>query len=557
MNDLKVEFQRWQSEGFLGDPAGEVAYAYLRASSEKQVEEGSSFPRQIENVHKAALRDHLRIPFDHIYFDDGYSGFEFEHRPALLKLRHLLSGKGTGHLILEDIDRLSRNADWQQGFLLEELTRHKVEVHFYISPGSQLERYVRGYIAQEGMRKDIQRMKDGQKFKALDGRVTAKKRRFGYNKTHPVDTHYELHPEESKIVRLIYEMVIYERKTLQQIATYLNNNHIKTWGRVGYWNVATLLRMIKSPAYKGEFIANAVMFVTTGYNANGRPKHKSVMRPESEWIRVECPAIVTPEEWDLAIEILRKNCKSSLRNGRRNWLLQTICKCAICRDYYMVTGRGGSNNSPQRYYFCGSRVSERARMENRKCGCPSVRAELLEARVWEEVRNIIFNPDLIIQRIEERAANDWVQGIQGQLDYVEKELAQIEKERAKFEAAYRRDIYTLDEFEERMKDLRGKAQTLELNQAKLQARIAEAENADEQKKTVLQALKQLQATIGTEPDLPFDLKRKIITLLCENIWVNTCEGTFTIEGEISGTFEFQSALRSPECGWCRLRGSFE
>ena len=540
MNDVKVEFQRWQSQGFLGDPAGEDAYAYLRASSEKQVEEGSSFPRQIENVHKAALRDLLRIPFDHIYFDDGFTGFEFEHRPALLKLRHVFTSKGKGHLVLEDIDRLSRNADWQQGFLLEELTRHKVEVHFFISPGSQLERYVRGYIAQEGMKKDIQRMKDGQKFKALDGRVTAKKRRFGYIKTHPVNTHYELHPEESKIVRMIYEMVIYERKSLAQIAAYLNENHVKTWGRVGYWNAATLLRMIKSPPYKGEFVANAVMFVATGYNADGRAKYKSVMRPESEWIKVECPAIVTPEEWDLAIEILRKNAKTSTRNGRRNWLLQSICRCEICREFVMGTARGGSPKSPHRYYFCRSRVSEVARMENKQCGCPAVRAELLEARVWEEVRNIIFNPDLIIQRIEERAVDDRLKAIQGQLDYVEKELAQIEKERAKFELAYQRDIYTLDEFEERMKDLRGKAQALELNQAKLQARVAEAASSDEQKKTVLQALKQLQATIGRDTDLPFDLKRKIITLLCENIWVNTCAGTFTIEGEISGTFGFQS-----------------
>jgi DNA invertase Pin-like site-specific DNA recombinase len=139
MNDLKVEFSKLANGGYLGDSDGLDAYAYLRASSERQVEEGSSFPRQLESIHKAARRDNLRVPFELIFFDDGFTGFEFEHRPALLKLRHETKTNPVArHLIIEDIDRLSRNADWQQGFLLEEFTRHQIQVHFYINPGSQL-----------------------------------------------------------------------------------------------------------------------------------------------------------------------------------------------------------------------------------------------------------------------------------------------------------------------------------------------------------------------------------------------------------------------------------
>jgi DNA invertase Pin-like site-specific DNA recombinase len=111
-NDLKTEFLRHAVDGYLGDPDGEDAYAYLRASSEKQVEEGSSFSRQIENVNRTAKRDHLRIAFEMIYFDDGFTGFEFEHRPALLKLRHVARSKShANHLVIKNIDRLSRNAD--------------------------------------------------------------------------------------------------------------------------------------------------------------------------------------------------------------------------------------------------------------------------------------------------------------------------------------------------------------------------------------------------------------------------------------------------------------
>ena len=156
MNNLKKEFAKYATRGYLGNPLGEDAYAYLRASSERQVEEGTSFSRQIQTVHMTAERDDLRIPFELIFFDDGYTGFEFEHRPALLKLLYEVKTKPRAmHLILEDIDRLSRNADWQQGFLLEEFGRRNIDIHFYINPGSALERYIRGYMAQEEMRKAI------------------------------------------------------------------------------------------------------------------------------------------------------------------------------------------------------------------------------------------------------------------------------------------------------------------------------------------------------------------------------------------------------------------
>src|SRR3990172_8846180 len=112
MNDLKAEFTKHAVNGYLGSFEGADSYAYLRASSERQVEEGSSFPRQILNIGKAALRENLRVPFELIFFDDGFTGFEFEHRPALLRLRHeTKTNPSANHIIIEDIDRLSRNAD--------------------------------------------------------------------------------------------------------------------------------------------------------------------------------------------------------------------------------------------------------------------------------------------------------------------------------------------------------------------------------------------------------------------------------------------------------------
>lgn len=548
MNDLKAEFLKLSDDGYLGDPNGLDAYAYLRASSERQVEEGSSFPRQMESIHKAAKRENLRVPFDLMFFDDGFTGFEFEHRPALLKLRHEAnSSPRANHLIIEDIDRLSRNADWQQGFLLEEFNRHHIDIHFYINPGSQLERYVRGYIAQEGMKKDIERMRMGSIYKAMDGKVTAKRPRYGYIKTDPKDSYYELHPEESKVMRIIYEMLIYEGKTLHQIAKWLNNAQVPTRFKTGFWTAGTLYQLVKSTVYKGVFYANRVCQIKTGeYNENGRPKRTNIIRPKEEWIGVEVPAIVTPAEWDLAQQVMKRNAKRSTRNSKKGaWLLQGLIKCAICKDYAFVSIMGNTKKNPRRYYGCSSRRSEKARMLDTACRTPYVYADELERRVWEEIEAIIYDPSIVIQRLGERANEEITTSYQAQLDYIDKKLDDLAVEKEKFEAAYNRDIYTLDEFEVKMKDLRGRRRTLEVSRAKVEAMLAETHSIEEKKHIVLRALEKIRLQVEDArsqkrlpKEIPFELKRKILTTLVEVVWVDSEKRSFTIEGEISGVFAF-------------------
>lgn len=546
MNDLKAQFSLLAEGGYLGDSEGEDAYAYLRASSERQVEEGSSFPRQLESIHRAAQREGLRISLDLVLFDDGYTGFEFEHRPALLKLRHELhSNPRARHLVIEDIDRLSRNADWQQGFLLEEFSRHEIQVHFFTHPGSQLERYIRGYIAQEGMNKDIERMRMGNVYKAMDGRVTAKRPRYGYLISDPKDSRYELHPEESRVIRWVYQRLIYEGWTLYQIAKQLNDQGVPTRFRTGFWTASTLYQLVKSTVYKGEFYANRHYQVKTGeFNELGRPKRTNRQRPRSEWIRVEVPSIVSAEEWDQAQEALRRNASRSSRNAKkREWLLTGFLKCAICRVFTFVAILGGTKRSPLRYHGCSSRNSEKARMLGTACYSPYLRADDLERSVWEEIERVIYDPHLILRRLEEREQEERHKNYLDRLATIDGQLAELANAQRKFEAAYRREIYTLDEFEEKMKRLRRDNEELETDKVQIMASLSQLRAVEEQERVVVAALAHLRERVDRarkekclENELPFELKRRILSLLVDVIWVDSAESTFTIDGVIRGTF---------------------
>ena len=560
MNDLQAEFRRWQSQGYIGDPLGEEGFGYARASSEKQVEEGSSFPRQIENIHRTAFRDHVRIPYSNLYFDDGYTGFEFDHRPALTKLRQVLSHKG-GHLVIEDIDRLSRDSDWQQGFLLSYLAGHGVSVHFFVNPGSNLERYVRGYIAQEGMKRSLDRMKDGTRRKAIRGQVTAKKAKYGYLITDRKDSHYELHPEESKVMRWVYEQIIYKSKSLKQIAIELNDQGVVNRAD-GYWTGGSLYYKVTSPVYKGEFYANVREAFKTGeFNEEGRPKWGTRIKSRDEWILVPCPMIVTPEEWDTAQAVLKKNSTMAKKNSKqRDWLLQGLVKCDICKVYSMT---GTVNPKKVPYYNCYSSRSLKAQREN-ACGSPYILAEEVERRVWEELEAVIYDPKIIIKRLEERQNKELEDSCQTQLDFIAKQIQGIAKERSKYEKAYERDIYTLDEFDDKMKELKGREHTLGLSLAKVQAQMAEVHTVEEQKRVVVLALGRIKEEVdrakeeGRQPkEIPFELKRKLVRNLLDVVYVNTVERTFSLEGEIKGTFaiDFGSSLAPTTRSACPHRCS--
>jgi DNA invertase Pin-like site-specific DNA recombinase len=216
------------SNEVLGNPKGTVAYGYARVSTGAQAEEGTSgLPRQLEAIHKTAIRDNLYVPLVLLFVDDGYSGFEYEDRPAFTRLRHeLRSAKQADHLVVEEIDRLSRNAEWHQGLLLDEFARRKVTVHFLQQPTSELERYIKGYIAQEAMRKEKERMRLGKIYKAMDGRVTASRAAYGYELSGSKDTHYVINDEEAAVIRTVYNFLTMERKSLYQIADILNAWHV-------------------------------------------------------------------------------------------------------------------------------------------------------------------------------------------------------------------------------------------------------------------------------------------------------------------------------------------
>jgi site-specific DNA recombinase len=177
----------------------------------------------------------------------------------------------------------------------------------------------------------------------------------------PKDSHYEKHPEESTIVRSIYERLIYHGMTAKAVARWLNDNHVpkRLAGKV--WDTSAVCNIIKSTVYKGELYANRLFQEKTDkYTAKGRPGKRTRIRPEEDWIKINVPAIVTVQEWDQAQAALQRNSVWHLRNGKmRGWLLQGMLKCQNCNKFIMraITRKTDSRLEDYRYYICGSKYN--------------------------------------------------------------------------------------------------------------------------------------------------------------------------------------------------------
>ncbi|MCZ7538815.1 MAG: recombinase family protein [Anaerolineae bacterium] len=322
---FKPAFDALATDGAIGDPQGRLAYAYIRVSDSDQADEGrSGLPRQLEHIHKVACDTHHKIPWELVFADD-FTGFEFEGRPGLAKLRQAYKAtpRKAHAVVIEHIDRLSRNADWHQGFLLDEMHRHGIEAVFWKSFSSRIERAVMGAIAQDGMEQAKERMREGTIKKAERGRITAKNAAFGFRLVDGDgrentmearhDTFYAIDDAREVAVQFIYDAIAYGGMSCYELMKALDERGKIEPGfrppRAKAWNERSLVKMIRNPVYKGEYIANRFykerMMVPDDHGV-AKSVLKERQRPESEWIRVSVPPIVDETTWELANRNLQK-----------------------------------------------------------------------------------------------------------------------------------------------------------------------------------------------------------------------------------------------------------
>jgi site-specific DNA recombinase len=249
---------------------------------------------------------------------------------------------------------------------------------------------------------------------------------------------------------------------------------------------------------------------------------------------VEVPAIVTPKEWALAQASLEENRRRSPRNTKsRDWLLSGLIRCSRC-GYTWNAVVGGAPHRPHRYYGCVSRDQAKARADGTAClHRRYLRADLLEPAVWQAVLAVILDPETIIDSL----GDDYKQRLaelRDQLAFLTGSLAKLDDEFKRWNHAYASGVIALTELKDYRADITRKQEALRTSIDEVAGRMQRLEGLQDKDNFVRAMLATFRAAIqdaGDEP--PPELKRKILLLLVDTIWVDHQTLAVKIEGAVS------------------------
>lgn len=479
------------------------AAVYARVSTEDQALHGYSINEQIQSGTERA--GELGATEIVVFTDEGYSGATLD-RPGLSELRNEINQGLIDLLILRDPDRLSRKLSYQL-LLTEEFEKEKVQLEFLDftwedTPEGRLFYSMKGAIAEYERDKIKERMIRGKNQKARQGGIPMGFSLYGYD--YSPETGVSINPNEAEIVKWIY----------QQFTTYhspaaitieLNEKAIPT-KKNKFWYRQVVRQILMNPAYKGEW---------------------HYLKKQEKPIIIPVPQIIDAATWDKAQEILAESRRLWAKKGRQQYLLSGLITCVDCG-----TSMGGVHTKHWgrrvRCYTC--RKSEST---NRIPGCSPqklINADSLEIIVWDEIKNILSNPEKLVTAINQNIPNHENQ--KTELTRLEKQLSETERGRTQLLDVISLGLAELDSnTKHKLYQLKQRKESLERRIAEIKKEFSLTVSKNEVKK-----LKSLASSILENiDDLEFEDKKRIVRSLVSQVNVSgRIQGTYHLPDDLPG-----------------------
>jgi len=494
---------------------------YVRVSTEAQEARGT-IGSQVDVLRKRiAIEGHELVAE---YCDDGFSGARLD-RPGLDALRDAAETGRLDAVWCLSPDRLARKYAYQV-IVIDELARHGVAVLFHDTPPladdpqTHLLTQVQGVIAEYERAKIAERYRRGKLWRARAGETIAWKCPYGYRRiarSGERAAHLEVFEPEAAIVRRIFRDYVGDALSMRQITRQLSQEHIPTANRKAVWGTSTVGRLLRNEAYIGRAYYNRTASVPDRRLAKGA---RQVRRPREEWIAIPVPAIVTEELFEAAQRISYDNSKwSPRRTGPGHWLLRGLVKCGHCGVSVSCHKMRGRNGTFHYYYYCRNHDPLRAKGEQHRCPERNIRADELDAFVFEKVRDAMLRPDVLLtgeaalSGRRETAGDDL---LDAQIARADRKLNAVVAERRRVADLYQANFIAPDELLRRGKELELRSRAIEEQR---QALITQREQLA-QRNRLRQRLESFADRIrATIDQLDFDQRQKLLRLVVDEVRV--------------------------------------
>jgi site-specific DNA recombinase len=257
--------------------------------------------------------------------------------------------------------------------------------------------------------------------------------------------------------------------------------------------------------------------IDDGVRRKPKPKcgtGKQVPRDREEWIPVEVPAIIDAETFAKAQERLEYNKRALSGRSQHQYLMKARFTCTKC-GYAM---RGHVIRNKFKYYDCNGK-----RQIESRCDVPSVDGRLVDALVWEWIKQIIQNPEHLRVGLEEAQAELQLenQALHARMTIIQNQITTYQEQLSKLLDLYLAGDFPKEMLTERKTRLEHMLESLRKEQVDLSSHIRKESLSDEQ----INYIQEFCAKIGRGLEIAdFVTKRKIIELL-------DVRGKFAIEND--------------------------
>jgi site-specific DNA recombinase len=400
--------------------------AYIRVSTQMQVEDGYSLSAQRERLKAFAFSQNWEIV--QFYVDEGLSAKDME-RP---ELQRMLKGIREGIfdvVLVYKLDRLTRSViDLDK--LLTEFSKHDVmfksstEVYDTTTATGRLFIRLVASMAQWERENLGERVRFGMQEKAREGKWTVSTPPLGYDSK---ESELIVNPSEAAIVKEIFSLYL-SGMGMHKIARNLNERGLYTKKRKP-WAQSTIQYILTNPIYHG----------TTRYNYRLNKEN---------YFEVDgvVPVIISDEEYQLTQQMIQNRRTVHPRQATSKYLFSKVLKCARCGK--TLVGKSSSTKRGEKvYYSYNYYCPNRSRS---LCDLPLINQTLFEQKFigmisqWDAYQEA----NDMLQNEVAASVEDHTESIQT----LEKELKDIENRRSKWQYAWVQTIINDNDFQKRMNE---------------------------------------------------------------------------------------------------------
>ena len=447
--------------------------------------ESNSIGNQRELI-RAYIHDHEDIELFDIYIDDGFSGSNFE-RPEFKRMINDMEAGKVNCIIVKDLSRFGRDYI-ESGRYIQKIfpslgvrfiaiTDHFDSFHADAGE-SGIVLPVKNFINDSYCRDISMKVKSQLEVKRKNGECISAFAPYGYKKAQYDKNQLVVDEYAAEIVKKIYSWKM-EGLAVSAIAGKLNalgilspKEYKKSVGinfQSGFsgagtskWSGITVKRILTNEIYLGHLVQGKTEKI------NYKLK-KSVVKPETEWIRVENTheAIISEDNFQIVQNLLQVDSRIS-PILEKNSLFSGLLFCGDCGEQ-MIRRVNRYKGKQKIYYICSTK--------NRGEGCTrhSIQEDALASLVMEAVKkyaNCFLEEKILFEKSLELEANF------ESIVHYDREIERLRKEQDKYYSLctalnedLRKGVVTKEEFERLHGEFQRKAQEYDEARKKQEATI--------------------------------------------------------------------------------------